>query len=182
MRNAGNLRLRCRSGIGNYACSAHRQPFVSRMRRMQQRLSSGVVVAKNGSNAILDRCAHPIETGKTAVLVTEKAERRQHPVDRTHKCVGRSFGLVGVSVPKRQEVGKNLQHGKGIAGNMSAIGKDLPVQFRGEIARCVADGGLGCGEGKCRKSERDADPKALLPVRHFWRHRAQIPDLNGKRA
>ena len=102
---------------------------------MKQGLAGGVVMPQDCGNPVLDRRTHPVETGKATVLMAKETERGKHAVDRPNQRFRRRFGLVGVGVAKRKQVGQEFEHHEGIARNMPSIGQNLAVEFGSQIPR-----------------------------------------------
>ena len=181
MRGVGNVDRRRQAGVGNDGHAAHRQALIAGMRRMQQRRAGGVVVTQDGGDAVVDGGAHAVEAGKAAILMAEEAQRRQHAVDGADQGLRRRLGLVGIGLAQRQKVGEDFQHRHRIARNMAAIGKDLAVEFVGEVAGRAAQRRCRRRQRQGGEGQRDAGAQPVLAIRHFARHRPQIADLHGKR-
>ena len=148
---------------------------------MQQRRAGGIVVAQDRRDALMDCHAHAVEMRQTAVSMPEKAERRQHALNRADQRIGGRLRLVGVGLAQWQEIGQQLDDRHRIAGNMPAIRQYLPFQFLGQILRRSAQRRGRCRQRQCGVGKCDAGAELAFATWHFAHHGSQIADLQRKR-
>ena len=148
---------------------------------MQKRRTGGVVVTKDRRQPVRDRRAHAVEARETAVAVAEEAQCRQHAVDRPHQGRGWGFGLVGIGLAQRQEVGQKFEQHHRVARDVPAVRQDLPVELGREVPRRVAHDRTRHRQRQRREGQSDAGAQQVLAVGHVARGKPQVAHLRGKR-
>ncbi len=87
--------------------------------------------------------------------MTEEAQHRHHAVDGIEQRGRRRNVAGGEHLPQRQQVEQQLDQCAGIAADVAAIGKDLPLQLVAEPLGGAADMARLVGHAERGISERD---------------------------
>ena len=127
------------AGIHDHRHRAGIEPLKAGMRHVRHRRAVGVVIGEQRRQQIGRRAAHAVEQRKAAVAVAEEAQHRHHAVDRVQQRRRRRDVAGGEGLPQRQQVDQQFDQRAGIARDVPAVGKDLPLQFVGQLARGGAD-------------------------------------------
>ncbi len=143
------------AGVHDEHAAAGLDAVIARMRRMRQRRAARFVVGEQRQQLIGRRRPHAVEMRERPVGMAEEAQHRHHAVDGVEERLRRRDIARCEQLAQRQELEQQLDHGAGIAADMAAVGKDLPLDLPAQTLGGGFDVARLPGDAERRVGERD---------------------------
>ena len=152
------------------------------MGRVGDRFAARVVVGEHGREPIARRRTHAVEMREHAVAVAKEPQHRHHAVDRVVEGRGRRHVARREGLAQRQEVEQQLDQRAGVAADMTTVGKDLALQFVGEMPRYRFQQAFLARHAQRGHGERDDALQARQTIACGCGGAAQVAHVPGEAA
>ena len=182
MRFQAHLDRRRLACVHDQHATAGFEALIGGIRRVRQRRTVRLVIGEQREQKFGRRRAHAVEMRERPLGMAEEAQHRHHALDGVEQRLRRRDVARGERLAQRQELNQYLDDRTGIAADMAAVGKDLPL----DLAFEPGGGGLDvtglAGDAECGVAERDRGLHAGDAAVSVAGGMAQIPHLTDQAA